>query len=170
MSRNVTDNKRTLRDWESAIDKQIREAMERGEFDNLPGAGKPLDLADDPHTPDDWRMAFKILKDNKVAPGWIEHGKTIRDELRALQLLLDNQIRWQSEHRAKMKLLAPAKLIAEREHLAQARDRTMHDYRQRAGTLNRLIDTFNLQVPDIQLQVPRVRIDEELQCLADVCK
>jgi DnaJ family protein C protein 28 len=170
MGRNMTDNKRTLRDWESAIDKQIREAMERGEFDNLPGAGKPLDLSDDPHTPDDWRMAFKILKDNKVAPGWIEHGKTIRDELRALQLLLDDQIRWQSKHRAKMKSLAPPKLIAEREHLAQARERVMRDYRQRAETLNRLIDTFNLEVPNVQLQLPRVRIDDELERFVEASK
>ena len=30
--------------YESAIDRAIREATERGEFDNLPGAGKPLHL------------------------------------------------------------------------------------------------------------------------------
>ncbi len=35
--------------FESSVDRQIREAMERGEFDNLPGAGKPL--------PDDWYRA-----------------------------------------------------------------------------------------------------------------
>lgn len=28
--------------YESSIDRQLREATERGEFDNLPGAGKPL--------------------------------------------------------------------------------------------------------------------------------
>jgi Domain of unknown function (DUF1992) len=28
--------------YESVVDKQIREAQERGAFDNLPGAGKPL--------------------------------------------------------------------------------------------------------------------------------
>ena len=28
--------------WESPVEKAIREAQERGEFDNLPGAGKPL--------------------------------------------------------------------------------------------------------------------------------
>ncbi len=28
--------------YESAIDRQLREVTERGEFDNLPGAGKPL--------------------------------------------------------------------------------------------------------------------------------
>ena len=34
-------------------DRQIRNAIERGEFDNLPGAGKPLDLPDH-HDPDWW--------------------------------------------------------------------------------------------------------------------
>ncbi|WP_338748474.1 DUF1992 domain-containing protein [Janibacter alittae] len=38
------------RDW---VDKQIREATERGEFDNLPGAGKPLRGLED-RDPDWW--------------------------------------------------------------------------------------------------------------------
>ena len=37
------------KDWESWIDQQIREAQERGEFDNLPGKGRPLDLTPNPH-------------------------------------------------------------------------------------------------------------------------
>ncbi|NHA68376.1 DnaJ family domain-containing protein [Phycicoccus flavus] len=32
--------------YESPVERAIREAQERGEFDNLPGAGKPLDLGD----------------------------------------------------------------------------------------------------------------------------
>jgi hypothetical protein len=39
--------------FESWIDRQIREATERGEFDNLPGAGKPLKLRY-PNDPDWW--------------------------------------------------------------------------------------------------------------------
>ena len=39
--------------YESWVEKQIREAQERGEFDNLPGAGKPLEGLDDPD-PDWW--------------------------------------------------------------------------------------------------------------------
>lgn len=38
---------------ESWVEKQIREAQERGEFDNLPGVGKPLHGLDDPD-PDWW--------------------------------------------------------------------------------------------------------------------
>lgn len=40
--------------WESVVDKQIREAAERGEFDNLPGAGKPLPDAGQPYHEDWW--------------------------------------------------------------------------------------------------------------------
>jgi hypothetical protein len=43
--------------WESAVEKQIREAQERGDFDNLPGAGKPLDLSDS-GDPDWWVKRF----------------------------------------------------------------------------------------------------------------
>jgi hypothetical protein len=39
---------------ESWVDRQIREAQERGEFDNLPGAGKPLGDLGDPNDPDWW--------------------------------------------------------------------------------------------------------------------
>ncbi len=38
---------------ESWVEKQIREAQERGDFDNLPGAGRPLEGLDDPD-PDWW--------------------------------------------------------------------------------------------------------------------
>jgi hypothetical protein len=34
--------------WESWIDRQVREAQERGEFDDLPGAGKPIPDLDKP--------------------------------------------------------------------------------------------------------------------------
>ena len=53
--------------FENWIDRQIREAMERGEFDNLPGAGKPLDL----DTSEDWWIKAKIKAENldAVLPG-----------------------------------------------------------------------------------------------------
>jgi len=55
----------------------LAEAMERGEFDNLEGAGKPLNLENNPFAPDEMHMAYKILKDNGYAPRWIELGKEI---------------------------------------------------------------------------------------------
>ncbi|MGA4668752.1 DUF1992 domain-containing protein [Propionibacteriaceae bacterium Y1923] len=51
--------------FETWIDKQIREATERGEFDNLPGAGKPVDLGD----PNDelWWVRRKLKNEDLTA-------------------------------------------------------------------------------------------------------
>jgi hypothetical protein len=38
----VTERKPPGVSWETWIDRQIREAKERGEFDNLPGSGRPI--------------------------------------------------------------------------------------------------------------------------------
>ena len=43
-------------------EQRIREALDRGEFDNLPGAGRPLELEDDSDVPEDLRMACKVLR------------------------------------------------------------------------------------------------------------
>lgn len=45
-------------------ERKIEEAMEEGQFDNLPGAGKPLALDDCSHLPPDMRMAYTILKNS----------------------------------------------------------------------------------------------------------
>jgi hypothetical protein len=50
------------------VDFQVRRAMERGEFDNLPGAGKPLQLPDR-HDPDWWvKRLIEREKISGIAP------------------------------------------------------------------------------------------------------
>lgn len=51
---------------------RIREAVERGEFDNLPNAGEPLNLEEYFSAPADLRMAHSILKNAKCAPIEVE--------------------------------------------------------------------------------------------------
>jgi hypothetical protein len=50
----MTERKPAGVSFESWIDKQIREATERGEFDNLPGAGKPLPGHNEPYDGEWW--------------------------------------------------------------------------------------------------------------------
>jgi hypothetical protein len=64
---------------ESAIEQKIREAMARGEFDNLSGSGKPLDLEAYFNTPEDLRMAFSMLKSNDFVPEEVELFKEIAE-------------------------------------------------------------------------------------------
>ncbi|MDQ4146409.1 MAG: DUF1992 domain-containing protein [Pseudomonadota bacterium] len=49
-------------------EQRIIEAMEHGEFDNLPGSGKPLQLDDDSHIPKELRVAYRLLKNAGFVP------------------------------------------------------------------------------------------------------
>jgi hypothetical protein len=58
-------------------ERRIRYAIAQGEFENLPGAGKPLNLEEYFSTPEDLRMAFSILKNANCAPAEVELLKEI---------------------------------------------------------------------------------------------
>ena len=60
-----------------SVEQQIKGAMARGEFDNLPCKGKPIDLADYFKIPAHLRMAFKILKDAGYVPAELQLKKEI---------------------------------------------------------------------------------------------
>ena len=62
---------------EKLIEEIIREAMEKGEFDNLPGKGKPLDLDAYFATPADVRLGYSVLKSAGCVPAEVELQKEI---------------------------------------------------------------------------------------------
>jgi hypothetical protein len=66
-------------------ERKIREAMEKGEFNNLPGKGKPLDFEDETWIPEDLRIVYKFLKN----AGYIPHELELRNEILNLKSLID---------------------------------------------------------------------------------
>ncbi len=60
--------------WESLVDREIREAMDEGKFDDLPFQGRPLPREDDVFA-GEWAMAFRMLRNAGAAPPWIEADK-----------------------------------------------------------------------------------------------
>jgi hypothetical protein len=70
----------------AVAERRILEAMERGEFDDLPGKGKPLQLEDDdPMVSGELRMAYRMLKTAGFLPPELE----LRKEILRLSDLLD---------------------------------------------------------------------------------
>jgi hypothetical protein len=65
--------------FEAIAEQKIREAVERGEFADLPGQGRPLDLSGDPLVPEDLLVAYRILKNAGFLPPQLEAQKEIRD-------------------------------------------------------------------------------------------
>jgi hypothetical protein len=75
-------------DWETLIERQIREAMEAGEFENLPHQGEPLPNDDNPYA-GDWNLAFRMLKNAGVAPPWIGADRHVRELLGRRDAILE---------------------------------------------------------------------------------
>ncbi|HEX8456413.1 MAG TPA: DUF1992 domain-containing protein [Pyrinomonadaceae bacterium] len=64
------------------IEELIKEAMAKGEFDNLPGKGKPLDLDTYFQAPEELRMGYSMLKSGNFVPEEVQLLKDI-DALRS---------------------------------------------------------------------------------------
>lgn len=67
------------------VEEKILQAMAEGEFDNLPGRGRPLDLDDYFSTPEDRRVGYSLLKSAHFLPPemelWMEIGK-LKEQLK----------------------------------------------------------------------------------------
>jgi hypothetical protein len=60
-------------------DAHIDAAIERGEFDDLPGAGKPLPADEAAHVPEDLRAGYRLLKNAGYVPPEIETHRELRE-------------------------------------------------------------------------------------------
>src|SRR5215813_800809 len=139
--------------WKSLVDRKIREAMERGEFDNLAGKGSPIDLSENPFEDPDWRTAHRMLRNAGFAPAWIEERKDIDADLEVARLSLARA--WMIWHNAQGT-----------EHARAAETRWVkarQDFRDQAANLNRRIDAWNLKTPGVGFHRPRVNVENEIE-------
>ena len=118
------------------VEKLILEAQERGDFDNLPGAGKPLDLAEAPFVPADWQMAYRLMARSGYAPDVIEADKENRAGILQIEQRLDQFARrWQS-------LSTPERRVKSAE-----REAWLAKYVDDIQKLNRQINIYNAYAP-----------------------
>ena len=85
-------------------ERKIKEALEKGEFDDLPGRGEPLPLEDDSHVPEDLRLAYKVLKNADCLPPEIELRKEIRQMEDMLESIPDEKEKYRQIKRINVKI------------------------------------------------------------------
>lgn len=72
--------------WGGLVEHKIRQAQARGEFEGLPGQGRPLNLPPENPYEGSWRLAFKLLKDANLLPRWLHldiEARELRGQARA---------------------------------------------------------------------------------------
>ena len=70
---------------ESWIDRQVRAAEERGEFDNLPGQGRPIPGLDKPHDELWWLKQLLEREQLSVTPDGLTLCKEVEDAIERIR-------------------------------------------------------------------------------------
>jgi hypothetical protein len=135
--------------WESLVEKKIREAMEQGEFDDLPGKGKPVDTSENPFEDPELRMAHRLLRNAGFAPSWVEERKDIDAELEQARTLM-----------ARARQIQRQSTGSGSERAWQERVR---QFRETVADLNKRIRANNLQVPAEVFRRRQINCEQEIE-------
>jgi hypothetical protein len=126
--------------WESLIERQIKDAMAAGEFDELPFRGEPIPIEDDGS---ELALAHHVLKQAGFAPGWIATDGDIRGLLAKRDAIL-----------ARARGAGPP-----------VRDRDRRDVAAIVGEVNAMVLRLEHEAPTARQHRPRLDLAAELAAL-----
>ena len=89
--------------FDKIVEGLIQEAMKRGEFDNLPGKGKPIDLTEYFETPEEVRLAHSVLKTAGMTSREVDLLKEIAELKQVLEAVLDEKKKQEIEKQIRQK-------------------------------------------------------------------
>lgn len=149
--------------FEDYISEQIREAEARGEFDNLRGAGKPLNLDNNPYVGDK-AMSYNLLKSSGYAPKEIELAKEIRTEYERARA----QVARLCQQGRSLRSRRVPPFPSEKRAFNTAVEKAAAGYEKTLRDLNRKILTLNLMTPPLMHQ-PMLDVEKLLQDFRKTC-
>jgi hypothetical protein len=139
-----------MNQWESLVEKKIREAIEQGEFDNLPGKGKPVDTSENPFEDPELRLAHRLLRNAGFAPPWVEERKDIDAELEQARTTL-----------------ARARSLFQQAKSSSSADAAWQEsvkaFRLRVAALNLRIQSYNLTAPATAFHRRTINCEKEIR-------
>lgn len=137
----------------SNIEEHIRRAMQEGQFDNLPGKGKPLHLDDNPFEDPEWHLAYHVLRNSGFSLPWIEKRRELEEAIEAARKAL--RIKWSWRESA---LASNQPLAAINAEWARARE----NFCRQVDELNQQIMSYNLEAPSERFHLPRLNAEREI--------
>jgi len=140
----------------SDIDDPIKKAMQEGQFDDLPGKGKPLNLDQNPFADPEWELAHHMLKSSGYTLPWIETRQQIEKELEEARADLKRTWEWRRSEAAQK--IPPAQV--ERKWQQQ-----LSAFRETVFSLNKRIRDYNLQAPSDRFHLLMLNIDKEIAAI-----
>jgi DnaJ homolog subfamily C member 28 len=141
--------------FEQLIESQIQEAIEAGAFENLPGAGKPLQFTDQERLAGDNWLGYKVLQNGGMLPEWLGLAREIERDQEALDRV--------DAHHAEIVSLAAGS--GDWETAAPALRFALARYEEQARNLRRKQERYNYNAPGFRCQRPAIWVEFHLDRL-----
>jgi DnaJ family protein C protein 28 len=143
--------------WDTVMDEVIEEAIRNGEFDNLPGKGKPLNLNNNPYGKET-ELAYSLLKNNDYTLPWIATRREIFEQIELFRAELKETYRvYSAEYCMTKDEMARSALEAGwRHYLNNEVETAIQD-------LNRKIFDANLKQPREVVEILKLNMKRELE-------
>lgn len=124
----------------------MKQAIQEGALDDLPGKGKPLHFEASALHDEHW-LVNKILKNANYLPPWLEFDQNIRESKERAPLLIAEHQAWLKEQDARLKA-APTHVQSEIiERIRHVHGRKQQEYTQLIQGINPMIRKMNLEAP-----------------------
>jgi DnaJ homolog subfamily C member 28 len=146
-----------LHRWDTVMDEVIEEAMRNGEFDNLPGRGKPLNLSKN-HFAKESELAYGLLKNNDYTLPWIAQRREILEQIAGFREGLRQMwVDYSAEYRVNQDELAGRALEAGWRHYLN------NEVEASIQRLNKKIADVNLKQPREVVEILKLTLKKELE-------
>jgi DNA-binding transcriptional MocR family regulator len=155
--------------FRNMAERRIREALESGELQVEGGPDKQLDLEENPFAPEEWRLAFRVLKSGNYRPDWIELAGDIENDLAAWRTAADRHFAF-LRRRLDALTADPGGLLRLREEVAALKlrhERATAYHARMMDEINQKIHRYNATVPASSLMRATLAADEEMRRFAD---
>ena len=136
------------------VEDEIRRAIEAGQFDNLPGKGKPLKLEENPFEDPEWRLAHHVLRKGGFTLPWIEARRELEAAILAARQALRRSWAWRQAALAEGR---PSQTVQ------GEWERAVEAFRRQVDEINRDILTYNLKAPSGRFHLPQIDVKGEIE-------
>ncbi|HVF56413.1 MAG TPA: DnaJ family domain-containing protein [Pyrinomonadaceae bacterium] len=142
--------------WDKLVEQKIKEAMERGEFKDLAGKGRPINLDENPFEDPTMRTAYRLLKNNNFTLPWIEERKELDAAVEGARADLARSWRvYQESYRTRRAA----------EQGESDWNKVLGAFRRQVSDLNRRIAAYNLKAPSTTFHKLPLDADREINRL-----
>jgi hypothetical protein len=138
------------------VEEIIQKAIREGAFSDLKGKGKPLKLDENPFVDKDWQLAYRMLEQQGFVLPWMEKRSEIESGLNAARGSLVRTWDWRGRA---LEAGEPSDGVEAEWGRAEER------FREAVTRLNKLIDSYNLEVPSDIFFREKIKVEGELDRL-----